>query len=119
MGRHGSHGSPDRWNGSSFVHKGPTIFDDGEPVEKLRVFDRRVELPHAVDGTIRYRDQGARTEPLPEVEPLRQECQHFIDCIRTGAQPRSDGHDGVRVVRVLAAAQQSLRDQGRPVAIAG
>ena len=95
------------------------VFDDGEPVDKLRVFERRVELPHGAGGAPKYRDQGARTVPLPDTEPLRRECQHFIDCIRSGARPRSDGHDGLRVVRVLEAAQRSLRDQGRPVAIAG
>ncbi|KPJ64851.1 hypothetical protein AMK68_00370 [candidate division KD3-62 bacterium DG_56] len=95
------------------------VFDDGEPVDKLRVFERCVELPRAVGDPPRYHDQGARTVSLPDTEPLRRECQHFIDCIQTGARPRSDGHDGLRVVRVLEAAQQSLRDQGRPVAVAG
>ena len=45
---------------------------------------------------------------IPDTEPLRLECEHFIECIRTGATPRSDGHSGLRVVRVLEALQNSL-----------
>ena len=47
-------------------------------------------------------------------EPLKLECQYFVDCVRSGATPVSDGRDGMRVVRVLEAAQQSLKDDGVP-----
>jgi predicted dehydrogenase len=50
-------------------------------------------------------------------EPLRLECEHFIQCIRDGQTPRSDGRDGLRVVRVLDAATRSLRAGGAPVKI--
>ncbi|MFH1754145.1 MAG: gfo/Idh/MocA family oxidoreductase, partial [Candidatus Latescibacterota bacterium] len=46
------------------------------------------------------------------VEPLRSECRHFIDCIQTGERPLTDGHNGLRVVRVLEAAQESLARGG-------
>jgi predicted dehydrogenase len=49
------------------------------------------------------------------VEPLKAECQHFVDCVREGTVPRSDGRDGLRVVRVLEAAQRSLELGGGPV----
>ena len=52
-------------------------------------------------------------------EPLRLECQHFVDCVREHKRPLSDGADGLRVVRVLAAAQRSLAAGGAPVALAG
>jgi predicted dehydrogenase len=45
---------------------------------------------------------------VPNAEPLRIECEHFVDCIRTGATPRSDGQSGLRVVRVLEQLQRSL-----------
>jgi len=52
---------------------------------------------------------------IPNDEPLRLECEHFVDCIREGRQPLSDGRDGLNVVRVLEAMQVSLREGGRPV----
>jgi len=51
-------------------------------------------------------------------EPLRIECQHFIDCIRERRAPITDGQDGLRVVRVLAAAQASLDAGGAPIPVA-
>ena len=51
------------------------------------------------------------------VEPLRLECEHFIDCITSGARPLTDGVDGLRVVRVLEAAQRSLANAGAPEVI--
>jgi predicted dehydrogenase len=54
-----------------------------------------------------------------EQEPLRVECEHFIDCIRTGSRPRSDGAQGLAVVRVLEAGERSMRAGGVPIAIAG
>jgi predicted dehydrogenase len=50
-------------------------------------------------------------------EPLRIECRHFLDCIRDGSQPRSDGASGLRVVRVLEALQQSLEASSRAAAV--
>ena len=51
------------------------------------------------------------------VEPLRLACQHFLDCVRKGKKPRSDGRDGLRVVRTLQAAQESRDRNGEPVEI--
>jgi predicted dehydrogenase len=50
-------------------------------------------------------------------EPLRLECQHFVDCVRERRTPLTDGADGLRVVKVLAAAQASLEAGGAPVAV--
>ena len=52
-----------------------------------------------------------------EQEPLRVECEHFVDCVRTGQRPRSDGAQGLAVVRVLEAGERSMRAGGAPVAI--
>lgn len=58
------------------------------------------------------------TAPLAgEDEPLRVECAHFVDCVRTGSRPRSDGAQGLAVVRVLEAGERSMRAGGAPVAI--
>ena len=48
---------------------------------------------------------------IPNAEPLRLECEHFVECIRAGATPRSDGRSGLRVVRVLEQLQRSLSSQ--------
>jgi len=50
-------------------------------------------------------------------EPLRLECQHFIDSIRHKTKPKTGGEEGLRVVKVLAAAQESLQQGGRPVTL--
>ncbi len=54
---------------------------------------------------------------LAMTEPLEAECAHFIHCVATGARPRTDGSHGLDVVRVLEAAQQSLRTGGAPVTL--
>jgi predicted dehydrogenase len=56
-----------------------------------------------------------RSPYIKMVEPLRLECQHFLDCIHEDRQPRSDGLDGLRVVRVIQAAQESLDNGGVPI----
>lgn len=50
-------------------------------------------------------------------EPLRAECDHFVECVRTGQKPRSDGAQGLAVVRVLDAGERSMRQGGAPVAV--
>jgi predicted dehydrogenase len=76
-------------------------FDDMEPDDKLTVYDKGFDgyTPRA----------GESSSPrISNAEPLRLECEHFIQCIRDGTTPRSDGHSGLRVVRVLEALQNSL-----------
>jgi predicted dehydrogenase len=97
------------------------VFDDMEPSEKVRIYDKGVDRP-ALDGqdpsaAMKLRFGDICIPCLPTVEPLMAECQHFVDCIREGRTPRSDGLDGLRVVQVLEAAERSLREGGRPVAI--
>lgn len=96
------------------------VFDDMEPSGKIRIFDRGVEeaaqaAPYGEHLTLRFGD--ILIPSLEEKEPLRIECEHFIDCIRNGTAPLSDGESGLRVVKVLEAAQRSLETGGRPVSI--
>jgi predicted dehydrogenase len=96
------------------------VFDDLESTEKLKIYDKSAE--HNADYktfaeyiTLRF---GDITIPHLKIqEPLRLECQHFLDCIQNRKQPLSDGRDGLRVVKVLDAAQQSLRQKGVPIPI--
>ena len=52
---------------------------------------------------------------IEQVEPLKVECQHFIDCIKTGARSESCGIEGMKVIRILEAASKSLSDGGAEV----
>ena len=61
---------------------------------------------------------GDITIPYVKVgEPLRLECEHFLECVRERKQPVSDGYDGLRVTKVLDAAERSLKSNGVPIAI--
>jgi predicted dehydrogenase len=97
------------------------VFDDMEPAEKVRLYDKGAELTASgahdpAEGiTLRFGD--ICIPRIPAGEPLLAECQHFVDCIREQRIPRSDGVDGLQVVQVLEAAQLSLREGGRPVSI--
>jgi predicted dehydrogenase len=97
------------------------VYDDVSPNEKLRIFDKRVEGPRSYNnfGEFQYAYRyGDIVTPLVEdYEPLRAECSHFVDCIRNGIPPRSSGEVGLRVTRILAAAQHSLRNDGEKIAI--
>jgi predicted dehydrogenase len=103
------------------------VFDDMESREKIRLYDAGVDFLEASPATIRdvgYADLltlrfGDVYIPRVDMkEPLRLECQHFLDCIQHGTKPVSDGRNGVDVLRVLDAAQQSLEQDGQPVALA-
>ena len=98
------------------------VFDDLEPNEKLKVYDKGAEISTDYDTFAEYVGLrfGDITVPYIRVgEPLRIECEHFLRCVRERTQPLSDGQDGLRVVRVLQAASDSLRQNGAPVVIHG
>jgi predicted dehydrogenase len=82
------------------------VFDDlADWPEKLVLFDHGVDWSQG-----RPRPEKAEGVPvaLEVTEPLRVECEHFLSCVATGATPRTDGLEGLRVLRVLARAQESL-----------
>ena len=96
------------------------VFDDMEASEKIRIYDKGVDR---VGEVVSYGDAltvRSGDIVIPKIslqEPLRIECQHFVDCVRDRKAPLTDGMDGLRVVKVLAAAQASLERGGAPVAI--
>ncbi|HTC60131.1 MAG TPA: Gfo/Idh/MocA family oxidoreductase [Solirubrobacteraceae bacterium] len=83
-------------------------FDDMRTEGKLTVYDKGFDEDASSWGEYIARAGESFSPRLANAEPLRLECQHFIDCIRDGRTPRSDGHSGLRVVRVLEALQHSL-----------
>lgn len=97
------------------------LFDDVESTEKVRIYDkaaqRRDYESYGEAITLRFGD--VVIPHLNMIEPLKLECQHFAECVREHKQPRSDGRDGLRVVRVLEAAQRSLAQQGAPAKLSG
>jgi len=97
------------------------VYDDLAPLEKIRVFDMRVERPPHYDtfGEFQYAyHYGDMYAPyIKQEEPLKTECQHFLDCIRTGSTPVSCGVRGTELVRILEASSASLRQGGAPVAV--
>jgi predicted dehydrogenase len=88
-------------------------FDDMALEGKLTVYDKGFDEDARTYGEYITRTGDIFSPRVPNVEPLRVECEHFVQCIRDGSQPRSDGASGVRVVRVLEQLQQTLDASGR------
>jgi len=88
------------------------VFDDVVKDGKLKIFDKGVEWK---DGQPVIRQTAESTLFFPEMEPLREELSHFVECVRTRKTPRTDGANGVRVLRVLDACQRSIESGGQPI----
>jgi predicted dehydrogenase len=95
------------------------VYDDVLPLEKIRIFDARVERPPHYDtfGEFQYAyHYGDIHIPyVKQEEPLKTECQHFLDSIKNGTVPLTDGEQGLEMVRILEASSESLRQGGGPV----
>jgi predicted dehydrogenase len=97
------------------------VYDDIEPIEKIRVYDTGVH--QAMDSSsfgeflYSYRYGDIYSPRINEGEPLKAEIRSFIDAIAHGKQPKTDGWNGLRVVEVIEAADKSLRDSGGHVPI--
>ena len=75
---------------------------------KLTVYDKGFDEDFTSYGEYIARSGDVHSPRVPNDEPLRIECAHFVDCVREGTAPRSDGDSGLRVVRVLEELQRSL-----------
>ena len=95
------------------------VFDDMEPREKLRLYDKGVtRADYASYGeALQVREGDIMIPRLPTTEPLAAMLAHFVQVARGDVRARSDGADGVRVVRVLEAATASLKKQGEPTGV--
>jgi predicted dehydrogenase len=83
-------------------------FDDMELERKVTVYDKGFDEDTSSWGEYITRSGDIYSPRVPNREPLRLECEHFVECVREGRRPRSDGEAGLRVVRVLDALQRSL-----------
>lgn len=95
------------------------VYDDVAPLEKLRIFDARVERPPHYDtfGEFHYAyHYGDVYAPyIRQEEPLKTECQHFLECIQDHKTPLSSGEQGMQLVRILEGSSMSLRQNGSAV----
>jgi predicted dehydrogenase len=93
------------------------IFDDTEAAEKLRIYDKSVYVNADYQTYGEYLALRTGDIVIPKIdssEPLRSECLHFIDAVEKRTKPRSDGYEGLKVVKILAAAQKSMENGGIP-----
>jgi predicted dehydrogenase len=104
------------------------VCDDVQEIEKIRIYDKGVDLPSRSDQLphetdeffdfhLSYRYGDVSIPHVPFDEPLRAQCGHFLDCIRTGQRPLTDGREGLTVVRLIEAANRSLHEGGRQVMV--
>jgi predicted dehydrogenase len=97
------------------------LYDDVQPSEKLKVYDRGISAgeqakPEEVYRLLRGHRTGDMWAPQIDLdEPLRGVVEEFIRCVHDGSRPLSDGHTGLRLVRTLEAATESMRTRGQPV----
>ena len=93
------------------------VFDDMDADRKVTVYDKGAVVPqyqsYGEYVTLRFGD--IHIPRIANDEPLKLEVEHFVECVRTGGKPLSDGRDGLNVVRVLEAMERSLRNGGQPV----
>jgi predicted dehydrogenase len=92
------------------------VYDDTAPQEKIRIYDKGVTAQKYYDTfgefQFSYRYGDIQIPRIEEKEPLYCECEHFVNCIKSGQKPNTDGVNGARVVNVLEAANYSLRRGG-------
>jgi len=97
------------------------VYDDIEYQEKIKIYDKGVEVPPYYDTyadfQFSYRYGDIRSPRIEDYEPLRKQCEHFLDCVREGRVPHTDGYNGLRVVSILEAANKSLKNSGKAVTI--
>jgi predicted dehydrogenase len=96
------------------------VFDDMAAAEKIRVYDKGADVAKSVSSYVEAITLRTGDILIPKVaagEPLKTECQHFIDSIVNDKTPLSDGADGLRVVKVLEAGTKSLQRGGEPISL--
>jgi predicted dehydrogenase len=93
-------------------------FDDMEAERTLTVYDKGFDPDVEVEGDYVARSGEQRSPAISRREPLQIELEHFLECLHDGRPPRTDGLEGLRVVRVLEALQESLDADGEAIALA-
>ncbi len=98
------------------------VYDDLQPLEKLRIYDVRVECPPHYDSFAEfqysYHYGDCYLPRIEQCEPLKNMCAHFVECIHERTRPLTCGVRGLEMVRILEASTESLRARGGPVPFA-
>jgi predicted dehydrogenase len=99
------------------------LYDDNQPSEKIKVYDKGVELYETKEELyhmkVQYRVGDMYAPKLEDHEALGFEAKHFVDCLENGKKPITDGKAGLEVVKILVASKKSLEGNGAPVDISG
>jgi predicted dehydrogenase len=97
------------------------VYDDLETSEKAKLYDKGITISHTAEDVhrmlISYRTGDLWSPKVDETEALAVEIEHFVACIQKGDAPLTGGREGLEVVRILEAADQSMRSRGAPVEI--
>lgn len=97
------------------------LYDDLEPSEKVKIYDKGVKVSQSSEAVyemlVSYRSGDMWAPRLDTTEALQTEVLHFIDCIENNRQPETDGRAGLRLVRIVEAAELSLKGRGQLVEI--
>jgi predicted dehydrogenase len=91
------------------------VWNDLEADEKLKVYDRGVNITSqegVYDLLVHYRSGDMWAPQVEQGEALKRELSYFVDCIKSGEEPFNDGHSGLRVVKILEAANESMEKRG-------
>jgi predicted dehydrogenase len=93
------------------------VYDDMEPSEKVKVYDKGITVTHGTDSLYKamvgYRSGDMFAPQLDVSEALKVELQHFADCVENGKTPLTDGLAGLQVVRILESASLSMKQRGK------
>jgi predicted dehydrogenase len=99
------------------------VYDDIETQEKIKIYDKGVDVPPYYDTfadfQYSYRYGDIHSPRIDDFEPLKKVCDHFVECIKKGRSPLSDGYSGLRVVSILEAASKSLQQNGKAISLQG
>ena len=93
------------------------VYDDLDKESKIKIYDKGVSIKNTEAFRLAYRYGDINMPLVDSIEPLKLETSHFLECIEKNKKPLSDGESGLRVVKVLEAAQKSLKSDGIPIKI--
>ena len=96
------------------------VWNDLEADEKVKIYDKGVQITGGqgvYDLLVSYRSGDMWAPRVEQTEALKAECQYFIDCVMHGKEPFNDGQAGLKVVRMLEAADKSIKERGRMVSL--
>ena len=96
------------------------VFDDMEPTEKIRIIDKGIDTTEHYESfhdAMQERIGDIRIPPVPLGEPLKVEAAHFLECVASRKTPRTCARNGIRVLQVIEAAEESIKKGGEAVAV--